>query len=193
MRFLSALLRSTPGVPLLHSFVQKLQRRPVFFCAACSIRCIHHIHRDISVHCITLWGTRVCVCVCEREGWACMARVSACVLLFVKGPHWHRANFECLREVELWDSLAADLMFKEDLCFFSLIVIIFTCHGLSTNWLLDLYISVLLQYNEKKKSQKVNLLIQIGFSVFVVIKKKTSMQNMNICRKNVKSKTWSWT
>lgn len=76
MRFLSALLRSTPGAPLLHSFVQKLQ------CAACSVRCIHHIHRDVGVHCITLWGTRtrvrvrgvarvfVCVFVCEGPSLA---------------------------------------------------------------------------------------------------------------------------
>lgn len=69
MRCLSAPARSTPGVPLQHAFVQKLQWGPVFSAPPASISCIHHIHGDVCVQYITLMGTRVCV------------------FLFVKAPH----------------------------------------------------------------------------------------------------------
>lgn len=57
--------------------------------------------------------------------------------------------------------MAADLMFKEDLMlffyFFLQIAIIFMRHDLSNSRLLDLYMSVLLQYNEEnKKIQQVS-------------------------------------
>lgn len=65
MRCLSALARSTPGVPLQRAFVQKLQWGPVFSVPPASISCIHHIHGDVCVQYITLVGTRVCVFVCE--------------------------------------------------------------------------------------------------------------------------------